>query len=258
MSPEDSQDIEKLRAYPHQPMADVLQRAFAGAKDRFVLDREMTPELIASRTEIFFRLNTRTAVDCASFAYAFEHPLNEIMDYLRESRLCFNRLLDFGTPIPLNEYSAQQSVALILNDKNYSERLGSLPRERYTHPDVGFDEIFFVLAEFVSLLSRGDVQAVEKRRPYAQDCVAKTSRSIRDGMNGFLNLQLAVATRNQSALDAGLRARQTPFAKAFRNLTIRNFPTGLLDLWGLGLARLALNSGLEVRERSVYLPLELL
>jgi hypothetical protein len=247
-----------LRPYPHQPAADELKESFSDDKEGLVPDKDMTPELIAARTEMFFRINATTALDCAAFAYALEHPQSDVKGYLRESRLCFARALKFNAPIPLNDYHVQLSVAQILNDREFSQTLSALPRQRYTHPDVGFDEIMFLLAEFDASLAQGNLQAVEERIRSARALLANSPKSLRDSIATFLDLQQAVAARDQSALDKGFRAHEAAFGQAFRPPMMRNMPRGLLDFWGLGLARLAANAGLTVHEQSVYLPLELL
>jgi Immunity protein 49 len=245
--------------YPHRPDETVLRDFFEAAQDRFVHSRgRVPPELPSDRSERFLLLNSQTGLDCACIAHALALGEDQVLDYLQQSLAWFMAALERQLPFNLAQLRDRLSVALVLGDASSVAVLSGLPRERYAVAGVEFPEAIHLSFELYADLA-GRRPTAGAQRLQALDALLGREplpRPIRGDIESALQLQRLVLHRDSTdTLATALRQRVASHVARLKNPLLQQEPLGLLDLWGLGLLRLAHRDGLAPPEPdSVYLP----
>lgn len=249
-----------MKIYPHAPSEAVLSRILSTSRERFVPAHARTPELLASRNELFWGMNTATAVECAALSYALETPDGVVLDFLREASQCCADALDAGAPLGMTQVAEQLSVALVLGQADLARTLADLPSQRYALPGVTVPPVLHTLFQVYGQLAAGraDAAAQQLREldgPHALDKLPRPRKVLADAAR---RMQHAIVDRDAAGFGQALDAHLDGHARLFRDPTLNNYPQGLLDLEALGLVQLARGAGMAVATDSVYCPLSLL
>jgi len=249
-----------VRNYPHKPSEAVFQRNLLAAMKRLVPRDDITPKLLAGRNERFLPLNAKWALECACRSYALERDQEIVLDFLRQSNWSFKKAIETQARVNLWEVITHLSVALILRDNQIVKLLSEIQRERYENPNIEFPESTYALKEAEADIAAGRDEAAAKQLEKALSELAseKLPRITRDELESALLIAQAIVYRSQDVFDSAIEKRHASYIRKFSNPEIRNMPEGAIDIWGLGLARLAMDKGLTLKANSVYLPPELL
>lgn len=249
-----------MKKYPHAPDEQVLADNLAASRERLVPARDRKPELLASRTERFWSLNTEAAVECACLGYALGDDDTTVTAYLDEAIRCCVDGLAGGAPFGVSQASEQLSVALILGRSDFARTLAGQPLERYALPGVTVPQALQTFFQAYARLASGDARAAAARLrelddPRTMAKLPRTARALADSVRRMLH---SIIQRDETVFAAALEDRLQSHVKQFSNPDIANFPQGLIDLQALGLIQLARQAGMHSATDSVYLPLSLL
>ena len=248
-----------MRRYPHRPDEESL------LDDKEFLVSLLKPAVApvgagaATTDEPIWALNAERARACASYAYAFEEPVETVRYYLERSNASFATGLERRSPFDLGALMQQVATAIVVDDAALSVRLCSLPRARYQVDGSTF--IPAVQREFdvwvLLVLDRRDEALALLQPAEAALATEKLPRAAQDECGPMLALLRAVLTDDAAALDAALARRADAIAKIYRTPSARQETQALLDLRGLALAAVARRHGLSPATDSVYLPFDI-
>jgi hypothetical protein len=249
-----------LRAYPHKPLAPIFQQNLAAAIEELVRHNDVTPALLAERTDRFFPLNARWGMECATRGYALEMAKEDILRFFAESSWSFGKAIETNASIHVGEVAKHLSVALVLRLEKTIERLANLPRDRYAKSKVEFPECVFLAEEAQAHIVMGRMGAAQNslKAGFAQVGEKGLPADVREDVEPVLLIEKAILDGDGEGLHTGFALRQKGFIKRFSNPRVRNMAEGAMDVWALGLARMALDRKLAITHQSVYVPLELL
>lgn len=252
--------MTNLRSYPHAPDGTVVRRQYEKIPKRTFSVSTASPEWLATRSGLGFRLNAASLLDLARISYALEQPDAEVIHYLRESSDSFARVVTDGAEFHLDDHFDQLEVVVVLGAQERAVALSNLPPERHiaegvTHPDAAEREF-----EILSDLAAGREAQAAVRMPNAVATLesAGLSKKLYEDIGSALDVQAQILTRNQEGLVRGLRRRDAAWAAKFSSPDIASSARGLMDLNGLALCALARRAGLTPWDGSVYMPLSLL
>ncbi len=248
-----------MRKYPHKVDEELLNEHRTSAEE---LIRELTPNLLKAETNrnaMFFKILGKEIRDCGIYAYAFGEPISKVIERLKQANAYFVKMIEFGIVMDPYEYIDYLALAIILTDADQAKKLAAFPRDRYINEDVEPGEIIYLLGESMGLLLLGNKELTERLTVARQELTSKkTTRYDRLIAETLITMIEAIITRDQTAFDQAVTARQEGFKRAHSHPDERNMPDALLDVSGLALVRIALARGLQCNVQSAYLPVELL
>ncbi len=255
-----SGEARKLKAYPHKPKAALLAEALDHARDDYQAGQTKAAAAAAEGRAIFFKIQGGRALEVAALEYGFGGAIAEVRGWLSASCAAAHTAIKLGQPLDPGLHRWYLAQAVLCRDKTFRGQLEGLSRAQFTDATVRGDEIYYLAAEAMRDIARGDLdQAAEA----CGDGVARIEAGAPKpheiaAMEAILRLEAAIAAKDPDRLAAAIAARTQRQQAYFQKGTNRNFRAGLLDIEGLGLLKLAREQGLSVAVDSVYLPLELL
>lgn len=248
-----------MRKYPHKIEEDLLAENRATMEELVEGAAPDWPQAEMDHNAIFFKIVGKEILDSGIYSYAFGEPSAKVIEQLQKANACFAKAIAFGILMDPYEYIEYLALAVILTDADQAKKIAAFPRTRYIHEDVEPSELIYLLAESMGLLVLGAKDLPERLAAARQTLASKkTTRYDRVMAETLVTMAEAIASRDQTAFDQAIIARQQDFKKAHNHPDERNMPEALLDIAGLALVRMALARGLQCNAQSAYLPVELL
>lgn len=250
-----------MRIYPHKPLESNWSRQYASSQASLLPRAEVTDEAITEATNpTFLRVNATTALSCAHLAYGLEESTETVHGFFRDALYFFDAMLRFGQQLSVVDASQALSSALVLGDDVFAKRIVSLPRQRYTHPEVMAPEVLYCAFELEMALVRKDRDEARRLAETVQLALqAKgTLPALVREVKPLLALEVACMDANETAWVDASRLRSIAFERKFRQPELQNDASGAFDLRALGLTRIARRAGIPGHFESVYFPRDLL
>jgi hypothetical protein len=250
-----------VRSYPHKPDEDQIKKFLENDRQDYDSGRLKADDAATRRSEAFFRRQSELAAEVAAMEYAFEGKWSDIRTWLESSGADARKATEFGLGLNPVLYMTYLALAILWPDREFRKELEGFPRSRFTNKNVKADEIFYLAAEAMRDISVGKLDTASEAAAAGLDRLkAKDGPNpyAKDAMEAILLLLDAIAHKDNAKLKAATMARSKKYDSSYSKAAARNFPSGLLDVTGLGLLKLARENELNAGVESVYLPSELL
>jgi len=246
-----------MKCFPHDPGAEALAEIRAKGRPEYQSLVSGIPKALADRDASWLFSACRTARNLALLEYAFESPLSEPRKLLKASCDHAEQALELGHALDPTTFNLFLCMASICNHDSLQKRLEQLTRSQYTDPGKPQNELANLVAEIVTDLSADRPKRAVVRLPVAV-ARARTSPSKHAALVGELLIAQAILERSSPALDKAVENKIKAHVRRYSSEDVRNHPGGLVDLFALGMVRIAQRYDLATEFKSVYLPLELL
>ncbi len=204
---------------------------------------------------MFFRGLYELEVDLAALAYGLEREMSVVRGHLEAAARHAQKAVDLGLGLNPSLYMTLLALANEVGRPGLKTSLENLSRDEITQENVHADDAFYQCAEAMAHLSARRVEqaAVVSKSSLTHLRGRQASPPTRAAVQTLLEMVHAIAVTSESELDASVTARQDAYARTYSQKEARNYPSGLLDLRGTGLIRIAHSLGMSVHTRSPYL-----
>jgi hypothetical protein len=249
-----------MRNYPHNPKEELLAESLMNKREDYESGKSKTHHAEANRSAIFFKRQSDTAMDVAALEYAFSADWTVIRQWLDSSCVDAQKAVEYGVELDPILYMTYMALAILCSDDELLDHLTARERSEFTDSTVKADEVFYLAAEAMRDIAAGRIEDASNaaRVGLARLATDGPNPGAKVAMEAILQLEDAIAQKDQAKLIAAIRARIDKDKSSYSRPAARNFPSGLLDVVGLGLLRLGANHGLSTPTDSVYLPTPLL
>jgi hypothetical protein len=246
-----------MKRFPHEPDAKRLEAIRDQDRSEYQSLLAGIPKAIADKNSAWLFSAWRTARNLALLEYAFDGPISETCKLLATSCAHADQALDLGYALDPTAFNLFLCMADICNHQGLRQRLQELTRSQYTDPGKQRNELAYLVAEIVADLSADRPKRALVRLPVAL-ARARTSPSKYAVLVGELLMAQAILERSSQALDGAAETKIKAHVRRYSSADVQNHPGGLLDVFALGMVRIAQRYDLTTEIKSVYLPLELL
>jgi Immunity protein 49 len=246
-----------MKSFPHEPEAAQLEELRQKDRAEYQALLAGIPKAVADRDHGWLFSAWRTARNLASLEYAFDSPLTEVQRLLEASCQHAERALDLGHVLNPTSFGLFLCIANICKEDGLRDRLEQMNRSHYTDPGRDSPQLAYLVAEIVADLSADRPKKAAVRLSVAI-ARAQEGRSKYAALVGQVLIAKAILNRDSIALDKAIETKIKAHASRYAAADVCHHPGGLLDLFALGMARIAQRYDLAITVKSIYLPLELL
>ena len=245
-----------MRSYPHKPNEALLSESLTNAREDYESGRSGSGQAEANRSAIFFKRQGDTAMDLAALEYAFGAGWPVVRQWLDSALGAVQKATKYGFTLDPNLYMTYLGLAVLSSNSAFREYLEALQRGDFTDRTVKADEAFYLAAEGMRDLAKGDLEGALGASRAGLDRLesAEPNPGAKLALEAILQLEQAIARKDQAAFVAALNERAEKDRVSYSKAAARNFPSGLLDVVGLSLLKLGRDNGLHPGDGSVYLP----
>ena len=227
------------------------------AQAESVRGRELT-----HRNGEFFRIVADQWIIVALIGHLEELGSAAVVDPLRKGVKEVLRSYELGHATSAEGALRDFGAALAAGDRAGAHFLASLPKESWGFPASPPDRVPSWIARSAFAIFRGDEQDSATFLDLLQGLVfdiplARPVASRKPEFEATFGILDALVKKDGKAFDQQMTIRQTIRADGLRR-RVGHAPLELVDLPGLGFCRIALDRGMSVQSRSVYLPVDLL
>jgi hypothetical protein len=247
-----------MRAYPHKPDSESIARRLQGDVQDLERRRPLLPRAEAAHNPDAFRGASQLALRIGQGEYATEQTPEQVRKWLKSAAEYAQRAFELGVGLHPLMYQFYLALAVLMRQDGLRRGLQSLPRARFTDPDIRTDELVYVMSEAMAALAAGDRERAAELARAGLDRAPGSEPVARDLASPVLRIIASIATRDAAGLSAAIADREREHARAYTARSQRNSPDALIDIVGLGLLQLAKDEGLTLPPAGVYLPVELL
>jgi hypothetical protein len=246
-----------MKSFPHEPEAEKLEEIRQKDRTEYQALLAGIAKAVTDRDHALLFSAWQTARDLAALEYAFESPVGEVKKLLTAGCTHADQALELGHLLNPTSFALFLCMANICNQGRLRERLEQMNRSHYTDPSWDGPPLVYLIAEIVADLSADRPKRAAVRLPAAVARVQE-SRSRYPALVGQVLIANAILMRDSQALERAVQKKIKAHANRYADADVCHHPGGLLDLFALGMARIAQRYDLETTVKSVYLPLELL
>lgn len=249
-----------MKTYPHKPKESDLRRIWQDTLESYQQEAEDVDAAARARKPMFFKLRCDQALDLACLAYAFESPTEEVRRFLAEACILAERAVEFGAKLNPVLYMKYLSLAILCQQDGFRKILEGMQRQQYTNPDIEGDELFYLGAEAMAALSDQKTAAAQEltTRALGRARSGQVDKLARTAMEPVLLLEAAIANKDAQSLASAAEAQAEELRANYSQKAAKGYPSGLLDVRGVGLLALARRHGIQPLPSNVYMPRELL